>query len=168
MKQLEILGRTTLALIFTSTVLAAIVIVEWLNPLQLEDFDAPVIDGSEVAMPDLIDSSYLPPNLGELDEMFERPLFFSDRRMPEPPKPVAVAAAPPTPLRLKLEGVAITTEARVAVLRDLENNQLVQLAEGMSHKSWTLDSVKANGAIFTRGPQTSELMLDPGPGQSRR
>ena len=128
----------------------------------------PGVDAQEASIPEIGDSLYIPPQLDELDEMFERPLFFSDRRMPEPPAPVEVAAAPPAPLRLKLEGVAITTESRVAVLRNLENNQLVQLEEGMNHDTWKLDSVTANGAKFSRGAQTSELMLDPEASQRQR
>jgi len=161
MRRIGSFKRSTLALVVTSSVFAVIVIVEWFNAVQLDDFDSPEVEASEAAIPEFSNSMYLPPSIDELDEMLERPLFFSDRRMPAPPEPVAVAAAPPTPLRLKLEGVAITTESRVAVLRNLDNNQLVQLAEGMDHESWTLDSVTADGARFSRGQQISELVLDP-------
>ena len=157
------LTRSTLTLLVAGFALAVIVVFEWLSPAQLEDFDAPAIDAQSAAVPELSGSSYMPPKLDELNEMLERPLFYNDRRMPEPPSPVAVEA--PTPLRLKLEGVAITTESRVAVLRNLENNQLVQLAEGMKHESWTLDSVTADGASFSRGQQVSTLALDPGSGR---
>lgn len=73
----------------------------------------------------------------------------------------------PTPLLLKLEGVALIGESRVAVLRDLSNNQLLQLAEGMMHDGWTLDSVTAASASFSRGRQTSVLVLDPDSGSRR-
>jgi len=159
------LTRSTLTLLVAGFVLAVIVVFEWLSPAQLEDFDAPVIDAQSAAVPELSGSSYMPPKLDELDEMLERPLFFSNRRMPEIPKPTATVVVPPTPLRLKLEGVAITSDSRVAVLRNLENNQLVQLAEGMKHESWTLDSVTADGASFSRGQQVSTLALDPGSGR---
>ena len=168
MRRIDAFKRSTLALVVTSSVFAVIVIVEWFNAVQLEDFDSPAVEASEAAIPEFSGSMYLPPSLDELDEMLERPLFFSDRRMPAPPELVAVAAAPPTPLRLKLEGVAITTESRVAVLRNLDNNQLVQLAEGMDHESWTLDSVTADGARFSRGQQISELVLDPQAGRKSR
>ena len=165
MMQFPSFERLSLALFSTSVVLAIVVVIEWLFPPQLEDFDLSATDAEQAVIPELGDSTYMPPKLDELHEMLERPLFFNNRRMPEAPKPVAVAAAPPTPLRLKLEGVAITTDLRVAVLRNLENNQLVQLAEGMNHESWTLDSVTPAGATFSRGQQVSELALDPQAGR---
>ena len=65
------------------------------------------------------------------------------------------------PLRLKLEGIAIAGGARVAVLRNLSGNGLMQLTEGDSHDGWTLDTLSSNSATFSRGAQTSELLLDP-------
>ena len=79
--------------------------------------------------------------------------------MPPVPEPVNAGVAP-KPLRLKLEGVAIVADSRVAVVRDMENNRLLQLEEGMSHENWTLESVTAARAQFSRGQETSELWLN--------
>jgi len=98
------------------------------------------------------------PPMGAFVDMVERPLFFANRQMPEPEK--AEPPPPPTPLRLKLIGVAISEGARVALLRSLVNNQLIQLAEGDSHDGWTLDALDAQAASFSRGPQTTELPLE--------
>ena len=82
--------------------------------------------------------------------------------------PAEAAAAPPAPLRLKLEGIAIAGGSRVAVLRNLSNKGLVQLAEGESHEGWTLDSLSSVAATFSRdGEQRTELPLDPA-GNGRR
>ncbi len=161
--RIDFINRPMQALSAAAAVLTLTVVLELLYPARPADADVVVSETATAVVPDFGDSSYLPPSLAELNEMLERPLFYNDRRMPEPPSPVAVEA--PTPLRLKLEGVAITTESRVAVLRNLENNQLVQLAEGMKHESWTLDSVTADGASFSRGQQVSTLALDPGSGR---
>jgi hypothetical protein len=53
---------------------------------------------------------------------------------------------------------------RVAVLRNLVNNGLLQLAEGESHDGWTLDTVSATSASFSRGEQKTELPMDPDAG----
>ena len=64
---------------------------------------------------------------------------------------------PPSQLSL-LRGAGGT---RVAVLRNLRNNFLLQLAEGDTHDGWTLDVVNSNSATFSRGEETTELPLDP-------
>lgn len=112
-------------------------------------------------LPDFGNTKLNPPPISELSDMTERPLFYVDRRMPEPPVE-AVQAAPPRPLRLQLEGIAIAGGSRVAVLRNVGGNGLLQLAEGESHDGWTLDSVSSTAARFTRGDQSTELQLDPG------
>ena len=61
-----------------------------------------------------------------------------------------------------------SAESRFAVLRNLADNQLLQLAEGMSHNGWTLESVNANSAAFRRGGQTTELTLDLATDHGRR
>ena len=84
------------------------------------------------------------------------------------PAPPADETAPPTPLRLKLEGVALSGGARVAVLRNLSNSQLVQLEEGGTHEGWTLDSLTSTSASFSRGEQFAELPLEPSTDNRRR
>ena len=104
--------------------------------------------------------------MADLAEMLDRPLFFITRRMPEPP--AAQPAAPPTPLKLKLEGIAIAAGSRVAVLRNLNGNGLLQLAEGDTHDGWTLEAISSTSASFKRGGQVNELLLDPAAAGRRR
>ena len=70
-----------------------------------------------------------------------------------------MAAAKLSPVRLHLEGVAITPAARIAVVRDLSNNKMLHLAKGMKHQGWELTSITATSATFTRGEQRQELTL---------
>ncbi len=163
MKIPEKLEPTTLALLAANAALAGIILFAWLNPPEPAlTAEAVTAMAPDVSLPDLAKTDYAAPRLDELAAMLERPLFFDDRRMPAPPE-VQVAGPAAQPLRLKLEGVAIVGEARVAVLRDTEKNTLLQLAEGTTHEDWTLESVTASMARFSRGPQTSEILLNPEP-----
>ena len=119
------------------------------------------------SLPEFGSAALNPPALADLDDMLERPLFFTDRRIPEPPKD-ETPPPPPKPLMLKLQGVALAGGSRVAVLRNTSNNLLLQLAEGDTHDGWTLESVNSNSARFTRGAQIAELPLDPETGNGRR
>jgi len=154
-------------LIAVNVVLSLVIALQLVYPTKPNLADADAMQGSAATMPEFGDVSLSPPGMAELADMLDRPLFFVDRRMPEPPVD-QTPAPPPTPLRLQLEGVAMTSGASVAVLRNLADNQLVQLAEGDTHDGWTLDSVGSNSASFSRGAQVSELTLDPGTNGNRR
>jgi hypothetical protein len=103
---------------------------------------------------------YTPPTLKAFDEILKRPLFSESREPPPPPEKVAVTPVPVvTHIRLELEGVAITPDARIAVLRDLTTKQVLHLAEGAHHNGWKLESVHTDKALFKFNQQTVELQL---------
>jgi hypothetical protein len=103
---------------------------------------------------------YTPPTFKAFDEILRRPLFSESREPPPPPEKVAVNPVPVvTHIRLELEGVAITPDARIAVLRDLTTKQVLHLAEGASHNGWKLESVHTDKALFKFNQQTVELEL---------
>lgn len=151
--------RPTQALIAAAVVLGVVIAVQVALPaaqVGLPSADDGTVDDS---LPDFGNSRFEPPSMAELSEMLDRPLFFPDRRLPQVAAP---AEAPRTPLRLRLEGIAIMADSRVAVLRNTANNQLLQLAEGMSHDGWTLDSIESDSVRFVRGPEVAELPLETG------
>ena len=152
------LGRSTQALLAGNTFLALLVALQILSPASpaADAAEAP-LEG-EAVMPQFGDVSLSPPALSALSDMVERPLFLSTRRMPEPEE--AAPPPPPKPIRLKLVGVAMGGGSRVALLRNLVNNQLIHLAEGETHDGWSLDTVRTQSASFSRGPQTTELPLE--------
>lgn len=156
--KLDFLGTTTRALLAAVAVLALVAALQWQFPAAPAENAADAAAAEEAALPEFEKIVLRPPGINDLADMLERPLFFDDRRMPEPEK--AEPPPPPTPLRLKLIGVALSGGARVALLRNTANNQLLQLAEGEIHDGWTLDTVGAKGATFSRGPQTTELPLE--------
>ena len=168
MKRGFTLSRPTQLLIAANVALALIVSAELLFPAKPGTANAAIADDQNVTLPDFGDTSVAAPPVSQFVDMTERPLFYIARRMPEPEVEIT-AAPPPTPLRLKLEGIAIAGGARVAVLRNLNDNGLVQLAEGDSHEGWTLDTLSSTAASFSRnGEQSTELPLDPaGNGQRR-
>ena len=115
---------------------------------------------ANIELPESVPTMFAPRPLDDYSEILERPLFFSDRRMPPEPEVTAEPAKPRSPLRLKLEGVAISANSRVALLRSTADNQLLQLAEGTAHDGWTLQNLTTSGATFRRGEETTEIFLE--------
>ena len=155
------LGRPTQILIGANLLMGLVVVAHILLPAQPGAANAATMDDEQSAMPEFGDTGIAAPPMAQLVDMMERPLFFPDRRMPEPevePPP----PPPATPLRLKLEGIAIAGGSRVAVLLNMNGKHLMHLAEGESHEGWTLDAVTSTSARFSRDDgQTAELSLDP-------
>lgn len=154
------LSRTTQLLLAANAVLAIVIAAELVFPAQPALADDAANTGPVAELPDFGDAVLAAPPLAQFADMLERPLFYPDRRMPEAETQQA-AAPPPMPLRLKLEGIAIAGGSRVAVLRNLNGQGLLQLTEGDSHDGWTLETLDSNSATFTRGAQSNELLLDP-------
>ena len=153
----KVFGRSTQALLAANAVLALLIALQVLMPASPSASAMDSQSDDEAMMPEFGDVRLSPPAMSALSDMLERPLFFDDRRMPEPEK--AEPPPPPTPLRLKLIGVALSQGTRVALLRNLVTNQLMHLAEGETHDGWTLDTLGAQSASFSRGPQATELPL---------
>jgi hypothetical protein len=159
------ISRPTLALVCANILVTLVIVVQLLYPANAGSATEVPLADDNTAMPDFGDTTRNQPRIADLVDMLDRPLFFVARRMPEPAaeKP----AAPPTPLRLKLEGIAIAGGSRVAVLRNLNGSGLLQLVEGDKHEGWTLESLDSKTATFKRGEQVTELPLDPA-GNGRR
>ena len=153
-------NRTTVTLLGLCGFLALIVLAE----ATLHDPGATSVAASDdvtsFVLPESPEALFAPRPLSNFTQVLDRPLLFADRRMPPAPEVAAIKAVPRSPLRLKLEGVAISAESRVALLRNTANNQLLQLAEGMTHDGWALEEILAAAARFRRGDEISELLLD--------
>ena len=159
------ISRPTQALLAANVVVALLITFQLMYPATASQaVDMPADDEAAV-LPDFGEGNVNPPALGYFADMLERPLFYVDRRLPKPPAPEA--APPPKPLRLTLEGVAIANGVRVAVLRNPQTRQLMQLEEGGTHDGWTLEALDSTSASFTRGEQVTELLLDPASGGRR-
>lgn len=159
--RIDFISGTTRILTLVATILVLIVALELSFPAGPSDVEITAAEVATRVIPEFNDAGFEPPQFDEFGDLLDRPLFFESRKLPDPPKVQAAPAAPPAPLRLRLEGIAIAGESRIAVLRDLDDNRLVQLGEGMTHESWVLQSVSAERATFVRGTEIAELVLDP-------
>lgn len=106
--------------------------------------------------------------IASLSEITERPLFTEGRIPPAKPEDSQPVKAQATPLRLKLEGVALTPESKVAIITDLQTNELLRLSQGMSHGSWKVTDVSEESVTIQQGPRELILTLeiDEAPGAS--
>ena len=164
MKRALQLGLTSRMLLLANGVLALMILLQLAYPARIGGSGVEAQADPSELLPDFGDTAISAPGMADLPDILERPVFFVSRRMPEPE---AEAAPPPSPLRLQLEGVALSGGARIAVLRNLQNNQLLQLEEGGRHDGWTLDSLTSTSATFSRGEQRTELPLEPNMGNRR-
>ncbi|PVV23199.1 MAG: hypothetical protein B6D79_12440 [gamma proteobacterium symbiont of Ctena orbiculata] len=94
------------------------------------------------------------------EEINDRPLFVEGRLPPAEPVQKKVSRMPRKPLRLKLEGVAMMPDHKVAIIRDLDSNELIRLSQGMNKHDWKVESVDSQSAIITRKGERIELKLD--------
>jgi hypothetical protein len=156
--------RLTAVLVLGCAALGGLLALEW------RERSAPGEEGVAVEAPQpgpaevpaTLPGGYTPPALAAFDEILERPLFAPDRRPPPLPAPAAPAAPPPAPLRARLEGVAQTGDASVALVRDLSTNEWLRLSKGMQFKGWTVDAVEPDRALLRRDDsQVQELKLEP-------
>ena len=154
--QYEFTNKLTVWLGGTAIFLVFVIVLQAIFPPVVKAGIGDPRDAAEVALPQFESVKLAPPSMAHLSDMMERPLFFSDRRMPV--VPVATETAD-TSLNLNLVGVAAAGDSGVALLRDTTTNRLIQLGAGMSHNGWTLELIDANRAVFERNGETSELPL---------
>ncbi len=157
MKKLISVGNhLTPYLLVACVLLAGILSVESRNMIQMQNSSP----HEALSMVDkAARDSFIPPGIATFSEITERPLFMEGREPPPEPKAEPVAATRPVPLRLLLEGVAITPAAEIAVVRDLSSNKILQLAKGMKHQGWELTSITATSVTFERGDQSQVIIL---------
>lgn len=163
MKWITAINRLTPLLAILCVVMAGVVAVEWRALTQPPPSAALVTempkDTPAIAQPQV--AFFLPPAIETFSEILDRPLFTEGRQPPpEPEVEVAKPVEKQVPLQLALEGVAITPEERIAVVRDLRTKKLLRLAEGSKHQGWELESVHASGVTLRRGEQTRDLELE--------
>ena len=137
-----------------------------LDPADSATYSVTANTNAELLKP--VKIGYIPESSGNFTHILERPLLFEGRRMPAAPVVAAQPIKPQAPLSLKLEGIAISSDRRIALLRNTSDNQLLQLVEGMSHDGWTLQELNSASGRFTRGNDTAEVLLEPGVNSRRR
>ena len=156
MKKISIGNHLTPYLLVACVLLAGILTLENHNMVQTQNNTSPK---ARPAVDRISRDNFTAPGIATLSEITERPLFREGREPPPEPKKAPVAAAKLSPLRLQLEGVAITPAASIAVVRDLSSNKMLRLAKGMKHQGWEVASVTATDVTFKRGEQSQALTL---------
>ena len=151
----------TLILLLSTMLLGGLLYIQWLRDLSGNSVPAVEATASPPSPP--VKSAailpFVPLPLRSFAEITERPLFTEGRLPPEPPATETAQAAPVPPPDLKLEGVAITSKSRIAVITDLRTNELLRLSEGMSHADWKVESVNKASVTIKRGEEQIVLKL---------
>ena len=163
MKRLAYANRLTPILLTACILFGIVLAVEWYAlSRQHEVENTSDAQPAATAAAELTRSVYAAPDFEAFSEILERPLFTEGRTPPPEPTAEQAAASPKklTPLSMRLEGIALTPLARIAVVRDTTNNKLFRLAEGATHQGWVVESVHATSATLKRGEQTRELILE--------
>lgn len=103
---------------------------------------------------------FVPIPIDSLGEITERPLFTEGRVPPENPANNPQDKVISTPLRLKLEGVAITPRSKVAIITDRQTNELLRLSQGMSHGDWKVAEISEEAVTIQQGSREITLSLE--------
>lgn len=155
-------GRATLVLLLCCVLLAGLVTAQLTDHTRANPAHpagAPPGEPPEDPVQPVY-TSYDPPPRAAFNEILERPLFLQGRRPPETPQPMKTVAPPVVRLNLRLLGVAMTQDTQVALVRNLDNNELLRLTQGEQHQGWTVASVEAGLAVLKRDELIVELNLE--------
>lgn len=103
---------------------------------------------------------FQPMPFANLGEITQRPLFTEGRIPPEKPKKEQQVKVHAAPLKLKLEGVVLSPESKVAIITDLQTKQLLRLSQGMSHANWKVVEVNEHSVTIQQGVKEIVLTLE--------
>jgi hypothetical protein len=121
----------------------------------VEEIDARTSNG------EINTGKFVPVSMKAYAEITERPLFVEGRLPPAlPEKKASITRMPRKPLRLKLEGVAMMPDNRVAIIRNLDTNELFRVAQGMKKNDWKVESVESESATIIRKDERLVLKLE--------
>ncbi len=102
-------------------------------------------------------------------EIVTRPLFSELRRPPIPdaepggepePEPEPIAVAKVHRGLFVLVGVVITSQTRLAIVRNRKANEVVRLERGARIEGWTVESIEPDRVVFRQGAEIDEVKLD--------
>jgi hypothetical protein len=159
----------SLVLLIISALLGGLFYLQWHEDVaaryrQPVSAEEPVSEGTAVqSIP-----SFVPVPITSLREITDRPLFTEGRTPPEQATDAGQNIVAVEPLRLKLEGVAITPDSKVAIITDMQTSELLRLSQGMSHGNWKVTGISEQSVTIQQGPRETTLTLeiDVAPGAS--
>jgi type II secretory pathway component PulC len=157
--------NTLTLLLFTALVMAcATLYLQWSRPpqIQLSIMPQELVLSADFHKRSKI-SHFIAPPVAVFREITERPLFTEGRLPPQPhEQTINSPVIPIRPLKLRLEGIVITPNNRVAVIRDVPTNCLLRVAQGMNQDDWKLEVVNSSSvSVVRRGKKYHlELQID--------
>ena len=151
-------ARLTLLLAASCAALAAIVLSEALQP-QADSASTPSASvGKPTVLPPLPpDPEFTMPPEASFAVVVDRPLFSPSRRAIQG---TAAVAAPGTSGDLKLVGVIIRDDERIALVKLRNGDQLESVRQGDNLAGWLAVSIAPDRVLFRHGAVEEELILD--------
>lgn len=151
------------ALIMIWLILLAWIAYQWLFPARLAEVAPP--EEITLELPDVVadptDSALA--GLQRYDGLLERPLFYPDRRPPEPEsEPEAVPEPPPPPppdAELTLVGVVMMPEGMRALIKEDDSQRVSRLGPGDRVASWRLEELAGEQVTLSQGDRNRVLTL---------
>lgn len=122
------------------------------------------------ASPEAPPAGFAPlPDLKDLAEVVERPLF-TQNRLPAPPEAQADTPAqkPGQQFAYDLSGIVITASQQMALLRNTRTREIRQVRLGETIDGWEVTAISADQVILSRGQDTQALKLIDRPQPARR
>ena len=154
----------TVILLLMSIMLSAFILKQWQNyttePSPIPGLSEKPREASKFAPKLFLNSQNKNVQMTQFSEILARPLFTEGRLPVEEPEPELAQPQQVGLPKLKLEGVVISPESRVAVIRDLTDNSLLRLSEGMIHAGWRITRVDTTEAVFERGDESHSFPLE--------
>lgn len=151
---------TTWSLIFLCALLGLVIAVNYDDATDAivvkESVPGSTVQGPRQTLPGVTSPR---PHDGDIKAILERPPFTRGRL---PARQASARKLTGTkPVHLSLEGVATTSEKRIALIRDRGSNSTVQLTEGSEYKGWVVAEVGAASVVIRNGSQSQTLKLEP-------
>jgi hypothetical protein len=153
----------TVILLLLCVLLSLLILQQWKSYLQAEPAADVTIETDKKgrAKSDLfLGRNSKSIQISQFSEILARPLFTEGRLPEEEPEPEQALSQHVGLPKLKLEGVAISPESRVAVVRDLTDNSLLRLSVGMIHQGWRVSDVTTEEAVLERDGESHRLPLE--------
>ncbi len=131
------------------------------SPIRPRAVDVPATvaaDGQIEPIP--AEPSFVMRPIEDFGETVERPLF-SSTRSPPADAPVEVAAPEPenTDLDFILQGVVITTDQRVALIRPQSGGDVIRLQEGGKIRGWDIVAILPDQVTLRRNGNETALKI---------
>jgi hypothetical protein len=154
------LGSTTAALLGLCLLLAGVLALE-LGAGPYRPPDESAVAGEPPAPEVNVDLvAVTPPEQATYDEVLSRPLFVRGRQPPsEQPADLVEAPVAQDMADVRLEGIIVTEDKRVALARIQSENRLERVFEGSTFRGWDVTAIRPDRVVLRQDEREHELPL---------